>query len=364
MNPPRVTMNQADLPLYAVPVHGGPDMMGVPEHDLSTNANACGPYAAAEQAVRDAPARHYPDPAYTALTIQLGAWHGVAPSRIVIGASGSELIQRLTTAVALQALSKGQAASVQVPVHAYGDYARAAQAAGLALAAEGRSADLTWACDPSSPLGQAHDGLADQVARLQAEQTLVLDQAYDPLRLQGELALEAQALDRIWRLMTPNKALGLTGVRAAYAIAPASDDAIESALFARVCALAPSWPLGAHGVALLQMWATVDAHQWLQQSRQTLQAWKARQISLLGNAGWKVEPSVANFLVVSRQNHGMPHNRFDMTWLADLRRQGVKLRDCASFGLPGHARMAVVDPATQDALMSALSQALTSEAHP
>lgn len=42
------------------------------------------------------------------------------------------------------------------------------------------------------------------------------------------------------------------------------------------------------------------------------------------------------------------------TWLGDLRRQGLKLRDCASFGLPGRVRLAVAPPAAQDALQAAL----------
>ena len=75
--------------------HGGPDMMGVPTHDLSSNSNAWGPYPPAQEALRAADARHYPDHAYTSLVVQLAAWHGVAPSRIVLGGSGSELIQRL-----------------------------------------------------------------------------------------------------------------------------------------------------------------------------------------------------------------------------------------------------------------------------
>ena len=37
-----------------------------------------------------------------------------------------------------------------------------------------------------------------------------------------------------------------------------------------------------------------------------------------------------------------------------LRQRGIKLRDCASFGLPGRVRMAVVAPDVQDALMAAL----------
>ncbi|WP_423460650.1 aminotransferase class I/II-fold pyridoxal phosphate-dependent enzyme [Ottowia sp. VDI28] len=327
-------------------VHGGPDMWGVPAYDLSTNTNACGPHRPTEQAVREADARHYPDPAYTALTIQLAAWHGVAPARIVLGASGSELIQRLSAAVAFQALPGRQEASAWWPMHAYGDYARAARAAVLRRTEHATQASLIWACDPSSPMGQPHDGLAEQAAALRDDQTLVLDQAYEPLRLSGALALEAEALDRVWRLITPNKALGLTGVRAAYLVAPRN----EPELLPHMRALAPSWPLGVHGVALLQSWATVDTHQWLAQCRTTLRTWKARQLDLLSAAGWRTETGVANFFTAACEDIDMKSS------LDALRQKGFKLRDCASFGLPGSVRMAVVMPAVQDMLMQALRE--------
>ena len=43
--------------------HGGPDALGIPPHDFSTNANACGPCPAVLQALRQAPVHTYPDPA-------------------------------------------------------------------------------------------------------------------------------------------------------------------------------------------------------------------------------------------------------------------------------------------------------------
>ncbi len=334
------------------PVHGGPDAHGVPAHDLSTNANACGPCPTALRALRAADARHYPDPACTRLIDRLAAWHGVAPRRIVVAASASEFIQRASVAVALLAGAAGRGAAFWQPPHAYGDYARAARAAGLAAVRDPAQADLLWACDPSSPLGQPDAGLAARVAVLRPHQALVLDQAYEPLRLAGALALDGAALDRVWRLLTPNKALGLTGVRAAYAIAPRAADA---ALLARLRALAPSWPLGAHGVALLDAWAGAEAQDWLAGCRATLRGWKARQAALLAGAGWRIEPSVANFFVADGAIPMRTNNESDMkSWLAALRRRGVKLRDCASFGLPGRVRMAVVAPEVQDALMASL----------
>lgn len=330
------------------PVHGGPDAAGVPALDLSTNANACGPCPAAVQALAAVDARHYPDPRYTALVAQLADWHAVAPARIVLAASASEFVQRISTAVALQAAGAG----VWLPAHAYGDYARAARAAGLRRVDDARQAALLWACEPSSPHGQAEPALAARVAALQPGQVLVLDQAYEPLRLSGQPSLRGVLLDRVWRLLTPNKALGLTGVRAAYAIAPQGGD---EALRARLRALAPSWPLGAHGVALLQAWATADAHAWLAECRATLRVWKARQLDALAAAGWRAEPSDANFFVAARAFPASAGGAFDMNFLLQaLRRRGIKLRDCTSFGLPGRVRAAVVAPAGQDALLGAL----------
>ena len=333
----------------APPTHGGPDALGVPECDFSSNANACGHWPVAEQAVRAADARHYPDPAYTALTRQLAHWHGVAPERIVLAASASEFIQRISTAVALAAAPG--AARVWLPPHAYGDYARAATAAGLARTGKAAQAALLWACEPSSPFGQAQPGLADQVAALHPGQALVLDQAYEPLRLQGAPSLGDAALARVWRLVTPNKALGLTGVRAAYAIAP---QAAHVALLARVRALAPSWPLGGHGVALLQCWATPAAQNWLAATRQTLRGWLQRQRVLLQALGWCVEPGDANFMVATPGlgASALPSVELGLA-LTALRRSGIKLRDCASFGLPGKVRLAVAPPEQQDRLAAA-----------
>lgn len=331
-------------------VHGGPDAAGVPTHDFSSNGNACGPWPVVLQALRAVDARHYPDPAYTRLQAQLADWHGVAPGRIVLAASASEFIQRISVAVALQA--GGRTGRVCWPAHAYGDYARAAQAAGLQAWPEAAQADLFWACEPSSPLGQAEVGLAERVARLGAQQTLVLDLAYEPLRLEAGGTLDAAALDRVWRLFTPNKALGLTGLRAAYAIAPQTS---APGLLSRVQQLAPSWPVGSHGVCLLQHWATPAAQAWLTACRASLRRWKQQQSAALRELGWTVWPSEANFFLARAAPDGPPGWQGDRL-AQGLRAHGIKLRDGASFGLPGHWRLAVQTPPAQQALLAALAQ--------
>ena len=314
-------------------IHGGPDQHGVLLHDFSTNSNACGPCPDALIAVRQADAAQYPDASYTALRRQLANFHGVDAQRIVLAASASELIFRITAVVAQQG---GQL--VNVPPHSYGDYAQAASAHRLTLTNWPERAALRWACDPSSPLGSAHEGL--QALTDSPAAITVLDRAYEPLRLSGALALDTAQLQTVWQLYTPNKALGLTGVRAAYAIAPVGSEDLVGALDQ----LCPSWPIGAHGVAMLQAWVSPDAQAWLGDSLATLREWKLQQVAVCESMGWRCLPSHANFFCAQP---ALPTTMNLQQALGALRAQGIKLRDTTSFSLPGHVRISVQPPAAQ-----------------
>lgn len=324
-------------------VHGGPDAAGTAPHDFSTNGNAVGSCPAVVSALRAADAAHYPDPHYTALRGRLAAFHGVVADRIVIAASASEFIHRISAAVA-----QGGGSRVWLPAHSYGDYERAAQAWGLrVLRAPQPHADaaLRWCCEPSSPLGQPQADLPLQAAGTGG--ACVLDLAYEPLRLEGRPSLDAVQRNRVWQLWTPNKAMGLTGIRAAYAIAP---EEVDAPFMARMERLAPSWPLGTHGVALLETWTGDDAQRWLAQSLQTLRDWKALQRAMCESLGWQCLPGDSNFFC-ARTDRPYPGVA------AALRASGIKLRDCASFGLPGHVRMGVLPPASQQVLKEAWTSA-------
>ena len=325
-------------------IHGGPDEFGVPQHDFSTNSNACGPCPTALAALRAADPTCYPDPSYRALRAALACRHGVDPERVLAAGSASEFIFRISALAARADRERtSNYVTYAVPGHAYGDYAQAGRAWGLQPAASPAEADLIWACDPSSPLGQPHPGLAQQAGALRAGQMLVLDCAYRPLRLEGAGELEPAGLDRVWQLWTPNKALGLTGVRAAYAIAPRGAESLVE----RLQALAPSWPIGAHGVAMLQAWCGPETQDWLDASRVILRAWKRRQLELCQDIGWNPEPSIANFFVARPDRFDPGHD------LAALRAHGIKLRDATSFGLAGAVRLGVLAPVAQDALARA-----------
>jgi histidinol-phosphate aminotransferase len=338
-------MSAGVISIVQARVHGGTDAFGKPLYDFSTNSNALGPCPDIVELLRVTDCSSYPDPDYHELRASLALWHGVSAERIVVAASASEFIFRITQTVAANSLGRTRA---WWPAHSYTDYAMAARAHGVAQTAHPVQANLIWACDPASPLGCLQDNLSAQLDQLQARQTMVLDCAYQPLRLQAQLALSAQQKDQIWQLWSPNKALGLTGIRGAYAIAPLGAEGLVSTL--RQSAF--SWPLGAHAVTMLQAWTTPQVQAWLGQSLLSLSEWKERQLDLCRKLNWTVLPSVANFYCATPPSS----DRIDSAELLKrLRLDGIKLRDTSSFGLPGSFRLRVMQPEAQDALYLALS---------
>jgi histidinol-phosphate aminotransferase len=335
-------------------IHGGADESGVPRFDFSTNSNACGPCPIVLAAVKQADASHYPDPGYAALRAQLAAFHGVEMQRVLLAGSASEFIFRITAFVAQHG-----GRLVHLPPHSYGDYAQAAQAWGLTQTPEINCAQLAWACEPSSPMGRAHSRWP-----VNGTVPVVLDRAYEPLRLTGAPSLNGAQLTQVWQLWTPNKALGLTGVRGAYVIAPVdAQDTVDA-----LNGLCASWPVGAHGLAMLQAWVQADVQAWLAESQQTLRAWKTRQIEMLEAIGWTCLTSDTSFFCALPPDTDGPstRNELDRTLagqheepsglqssLRHMRKSGIKLRDATSFGLPDHVRVSVQAPVAQDALKAA-----------
>jgi histidinol-phosphate aminotransferase len=360
--------------------------MGAVRWDFSSNANACGPCPVALHAVQQANPQRYPDPAYTHLRSALAGLHGVATERVLLAASASECIQRITA-------WRWRAGDRQVwtPPHAYGDYTHAAQAWGLqpttlrdtsnvsnsatllesatTISAESKhQGQLRWLCDPGSPLGQSESAqtLAAVLSGLPHNTrnqafltlpssaqsgegshgphvTLVLDRAYAPLRLQGQSALSPEQLEQVWQLWSPNKALGLTGLRAAYAIAPVGAESDVLALDA----LAASWPIGAHGEAMLHAWTLTETQRWVEQSRPTLSQWLAALRATLQNHGWTCAPTDTPYFCAK------PPSLLDAS---ALRRHGIKCRDATSFGLPGWWRWSAQPPEGLAALDAALKE--------
>jgi hypothetical protein len=172
--------------------------------------------------------------------------------------------------------------------------------------------------------------------------------------------------------------MGLTGVRAGWITAPeaaagpsmaevgaASGAAgclpeqqqahgLHRRLLSCMQALAPSWVLSAEGVALLAHWHAPATQQWLADALLHLRDWRATQVRGLRERGWRPRPSATAFMLAEAPQAWRGH----LAGLgARLRDQGIKWRECDSFGLPGHVRLRVHDRQAQAAFFAALDAA-------
>ena len=326
------------------PIHGGPDGGPPIKVDFSTNAHPMGPNPWLDERIRRADRTHYPDPGYASLRESIGQFHSVAPERVVIGASASELIWRLTRAWS----ALGRTAAV-TSHRTFGEYVRAARAVGLPVRSGTRGesrALLLWCCNPDNPSGAIRDDdIAAAVKRMSAPRgmrgVVAADLAYWPFRqlLGGRPSLQ---LDTPWshevvQLWSPNKLHGLTGVRAAYLILPASSPRLSHT---RLEALASSWPLGADGVELLSGHTQREATRFLDDTAPALREWKGLQDRRLAAAGWNRQVSEMHFGLwqppVPRASQ--------LAWHLELRSCGIKVRDAQSFGRPGWVRLVTRAP--------------------
>ncbi len=336
------------MQMLTSPIHGGFDV----PWDFSTNANCLGPCPAALDALRQVDAVRYPGSHYAALIEKLAQWHGVHPSRVLLGASASELIGRLH--MALRLMHDG-ACDIAVPKPAYGDYEFSARACGHRvtrqswqdLASADQTIHMQWLTLPDSPQGQGVDADGLAVHLTSSSVLHVIDCAYQPLLLEGQ-RLTHTLLDEAWSIWSPNKALGLCGVRGAYAIASRQ----LGELAQRMRQLESSWVLGAHAQAMLGAWVSEAAQDWLAHALEQLRVLKRDQINRLKALGIHCKPSVSNFFVVQLEQDPALH----ALRLKALMARGVALRDTSSMGLPGWARMRVHTHAACDAFELAWRQ--------
>lgn len=352
------TLPVSAAPAVAWPEHGGPDAAGPVRFDFSTNAN---PLPAPEdlwQVLRQVNRCAYPEPSYQALRARLGTWSGVGAERIVPTAGSSEAIRRLSLAAHLQGWRE-----VWVPEPGYADYRVAAQMLGLRVHAwrtpeqlmaglrlHPRPA-LVWITEPASPTGSS---LPPELwplllARAHASGAhVVLDRAYEPLRLYGRDPVPPEVAQQCWQMLSPNKALGLTGIRAGWLVVP---EHLPMFMGEQVRALAPSWVLSAEGVSLLQAWCQPSLQQWLGECRITLRQWRQAQRDQLAQLGWmqEDEDSVTPFWLARPVQEVADWPAYQ----ARLRQASIKLRDARSFGLPGWVRISSQSPTSVAALVAA-----------
>ena len=315
--------------------HGGTDSGPAPRHDFSTNANALGPDPTALAALRAVDPAPYPDPAYRALRERLADAHGAHPDAIVVGAGASELLLRIVRVLGGPVLAREAA---------FGEYRRVAEVAGRPVLRAGSADELlallpdaavAFLGCPNNPDGRLIEPALAEALGAARGARVVVDLAYAVLA-RGHV----QVPDGAWRLLSPGKALGVTGVRAAYLVAdPASGPALAAA--------APAWVLSVHGEALLRAALEPRSRDWVVRTRAVLWAWRDALAEDLSALGRPVRVGAANFLLAD-VGRAAPV-------AAALRAAGIRVRDATSFGLPAWLRLSAQAPGARGDLVRALA---------
>ena len=207
------------------------------------------------------------------------------------------------------------------------------------------SPSLVFLCNPNNPTGvylaqKEVEALAQACA--EAGALLVVDEAYlnfvdsrwDSLDL-----LEGGNGGNTVLLRSMTKDYALTGLRLGYSLA-SPEVTVRLALFQ------PDWSVNSLAQAAGRV-ALAD-RDYLSRAREAVNAAKEYLVQELGLMGFIIHPSAANFLLVEVG---------DGEWWGDrLMRQGIFVRDCASFGLPDCIRIGIRAQADCERLVAAVAK--------
>jgi histidinol-phosphate/aromatic aminotransferase/cobyric acid decarboxylase-like protein len=278
--------------------------------DLSASLNPVAPDPAPLVARHAAAARRYPDaaPARAALATALG----VDPDRLVLTNGGAE-------AIALVAAETGPGWVEEPEFSLYRRHLPAVHPGAP-----------RWRSDPHNPSGR----LAGS-----AEVAAVWDEAFYPLATGRWTSGRADGGATVLGSLT--KVFACPGLRLGFVLAPDPSQA------ARLTARQPQWAVNGVAAGILPtLLASADLPAW----RDAIARLRGELGSVLAAHGLAPLPSDANYVLVPGAG-GLREA------LAPF---GVVIRDCASFGLPGHARIAVPDGGGIRRLDRALAEAAAS----
>ncbi|HZQ78463.1 MAG TPA: aminotransferase class I/II-fold pyridoxal phosphate-dependent enzyme [Acidimicrobiia bacterium] len=269
--------------------------------DLSASLNPDAPDVAALAARRLDSLGRYPEAA--AATAAMAAALGTDGDHVLLTNGGAE-------AIALVCADLGRAA--------------VARPAEFSLYARHLAEVVDPADDPAAPRIRSNPNNPTGRRAGAGERAAVWDEAFYPLAAgrwsRGDVAA-GRAVAAVGSL---TKVFACPGLRVGYVHA-------APAVIRRLAARQPRWALNGLAAALVpELLARADLAAWA--------AATARRRAALAAAVPGVEPSDANYVLVAAED-GAAATR------ARLARRGVLVRDCTSFGLPGHVRVAVPDEA-------------------
>ena len=362
-------------------IHGTPDYaeldaLGLDPSEVvyfSSNINPYGPPASVVEAVREEISRsflaRYPDSRSQRLREKIGAYHGLPPDAVLVGNGTADLIWLLAHAYGYQR----QAAILSPTFSEYADgvimagghpnhlllpgwqrISRRRFAPGGTTLAHTRQALksaapwLVFICNPNNPTGEyLAPGELHYLWEGAPHALWVVDEAYaefseDPWSAAQWVMSETNGRARgpgwiVLRSMTKDFALG--GLRLGYLLAAPS-------IIERLQNVQPPWSV--NGVAQLAGLAALDEMNWREETTARLRkdVWDLQDG--LRACGYAPLPTTVNYFLAPVGDARAMRDR--------LVAERMFVRDCASFGLPDHIRIAARPPEENARLLEAMAR--------
>jgi len=326
--------------------HGGPDQaelksLGLTPGeviDFSVCSNPFAPPAEVKKAADTIVVNRYPDSESTEFRECLSVKLGVPADNILAGSGAMELIRL----IALAYFKPEDPVLILEPT--FGEYRVGCQIMGAEVISQwGEERDNfshridetveiikssrprgVFICNPNNPTGR-YLGRNEIESVLDAgdETLIILDEAY--VNFVDEIWHSLDLIERknlvIIRSMTKDHAL--TGLRLGYAVA--HKEIIDTLRLVR-----PPWNINAVAQEVGKI--ILNGTDYLENSRREIRKTKKFLVDELVRLGFTLVPSDTNFFLVKVARAG--------DFRAALLKQGIMVRDCTSFGLPGYIRIA------------------------
>lgn len=283
--------------------------------------------------------KDYPDDRYEALKEAIGSTFGRDAAEITVGNGSVELIRAFCSAV----LDDGDVACIRPPTFA--EYEMAARLAGARCTADESAAAVRFFCNPNNPTGRLCT--RPEVLGLLAETAegggyLFVDEAFielaDPRQSVVDLSHE-----NLFVLRSLTKSFTVPGIRFGYGFG--TPELIE-----RVETVRLPWTVNAFAEAF-----AIEAFRHygdLERSRERISREREWLCGRLKGLGLAYEPPSANYILME-----VPEEAARLA--GRLLSHGILVRDCRSFGLPRHIRVAVRTHEENRQLVEALEACLS-----
>jgi histidinol-phosphate aminotransferase len=321
--------------------------------DFSVNSNPFGPSPAVHEALQQVVIDRYPDRESLSLRKALAKKFGLELAQIIAGNGTAELLW--LSAIAF--IRPNDRVLILAPT--FGEYARSVALMGAQVetlwateennfvfsteslydALKTTSPRLAFICNPNNPTGTTlHSETIASLAKSHPKTLFVIDEAYIQF-VPNMVSSISLGLPNLLILRSMTKDYAIAGIRLGYAVGPTD-------IIAALSKVRPPWSVNAAAqeVGLASLMDT----EYLPRTLSHLRAAKQKFLAGFHSLGLEPIPSETHYFIIR------------VGKAAELRSQLLKhklqVRDCASFGLPDHIRVATKKPTENEILLSKLKE--------